>query len=116
MQRDALFISEIIQACQRIQELTSEYQQGNSDLSARDTEALLWNFTVLGEAANQISEELKEANGQINWSDPIRMRNRIIHGYWSIDIEILIATAKNDLPELTGKFLEIKRQLQTNDG
>ncbi|MCI1747212.1 MAG: DUF86 domain-containing protein [Acidipropionibacterium sp.] len=62
--------------------------------------ALLWQFTVLGEAANQISASVKESNPQIAWRAATRMRNRIVHGYWDIDIETLIATAADDLPQM----------------
>lgn len=31
---------------------------------------------------------------------PGRMRNRIVHGYWTIDFEVLVATARDDLPAL----------------
>ena len=39
-------------------------------------------FTVLGEAANQVSVETKGAHPQIAWSAATRPRNRIVHGYW----------------------------------
>ncbi|MGH3200372.1 MAG: HepT-like ribonuclease domain-containing protein, partial [Streptosporangiaceae bacterium] len=54
------------------------------DRQRRD--ALLWNFTVLGEAAGQLSTEVKERFPDIAWQQPIRLRNRIVHGYWSIDL------------------------------
>ena len=34
----------------------------------------------------------------MNWARPSQLRNRIVHGYWSIDLEILHATANDDLP------------------
>jgi Ribonuclease HepT-like len=49
---------------------------------------LLWNFTVLGEAAGQVSEEVKERFPDIAWQQPQRLRNRIMHGYWSIDLAV----------------------------
>lgn len=36
----------------------------------------------------------------IEWDDPIRLRNRIVHGYWSVDIEVIVDTANDDLPVL----------------
>jgi uncharacterized protein with HEPN domain len=59
---------------------------------------LLWNFTVLGEAATQVSAEAKDRYGYVNWKNPARLRNRIIHGYWSIDLEVLYTTATQQLP------------------
>jgi uncharacterized protein with HEPN domain len=61
-------------------------------------DVLLWNFTVLGEAAGQLSDEIKNRFPQIAWQQPARLRNRIVHGYWSIDMNILHTTATEQLP------------------
>jgi uncharacterized protein with HEPN domain len=66
------------------------------DRQRRD--ALLWNFTVLGEAATQLDEETKARFPDISWTQPARLRNRVVHGYWSIDLEILHTTAVDLLP------------------
>ena len=66
-------------------------------LTGRCVDALLWNFPVLGEAAAQLPEEFKKAHPGVNWTRPSQLRNRIVHGYWSIDLEILHTTASHDL-------------------
>jgi uncharacterized protein with HEPN domain len=35
---------------------------------------------------------------QRDWVAPVRLRNRIVRGYWSIDMDVLTATAHDDLP------------------
>ena len=59
------------------------------------------NFTVLGEAAAQLDAEVKERFPEIPWARPARLRNRIVHGYWSIDLEIVHTTASDLLPQFT---------------
>jgi uncharacterized protein with HEPN domain len=61
-----------------------------SDRQRRD--ALLWNLTVLSEAA-QLPDDLRADHPEIPWQQPSRLRNRIVHGYWSIDLGVLITTA-----------------------
>ena len=63
-------------------------------------DALAWNFTILGEAAAKLPEEFRTGHPEIIWRRPIGWRNRVVHGYWSIDVDILVTTARNDLPEL----------------
>ena len=107
MRRDQLLLTEMITASERIVELTSGR---NSDALARDDdsrEALLWNFTVLGEAASQLSDELTHANPAVEWEHSTSLRNRIVHGYWSIDLDILVTTGQDDIP----RFLAEIRQL-----
>jgi uncharacterized protein with HEPN domain len=45
-----------------------------TDRQRRD--ALLWNFTVLGEAAGQLSAEVKDRFPDVAWQQPMRLRNR----------------------------------------
>jgi uncharacterized protein with HEPN domain len=97
MRRDSVLLAEIIEAAERIIELTVNRTASDfaSDRDRRD--ALLWNFTILGEAVTQLSDETKAAHPAVGWNDPVRVRNRIVHGYWSVDLEILVAAAQNDL-------------------
>ena len=69
-------------------------------------DALAWNFTILGEAAAKLPEEFRTGHPEIIWRRPIGLRNRVVHGYWSIDVDILVTTARNDLPEL-GRQLDV---------
>lgn len=62
--------------------------------------ALLWHFTVLGEAASQVPANVKDSQPAIAWRAATRLRNRIVHGYWNIDVETLVATAVEDLPHM----------------
>ena len=98
MQRDVLLLGEILEAAERLLKLV----EGRSvDDIAEDEvrrDAMLWNFTVLGEATGQLSDELRAAHDDVGWQRPVQLRNRIVHGYWSIDLEILLSTARNDLP------------------
>ncbi|MGL4174784.1 MAG: HepT-like ribonuclease domain-containing protein [Dermatophilaceae bacterium] len=73
-------------------------QQVESDTLRRS--APLWHFTVLGEAASQVPSEIKDSHPTIAWRAATRLRNRIVHGYWDIDIETLVATAADDLPQM----------------
>jgi len=53
---------------------------------------------VLGEAAGQLSAQLRDRFPDIAWQQPMRLSNRIVHGYWSIDLEVLHTTATEQLP------------------
>jgi uncharacterized protein with HEPN domain len=45
-----------------------------------------------------VSAELKSQSQELPWADASRTRNRIVHGYWSVDFEVLAAIARDDLP------------------
>jgi uncharacterized protein with HEPN domain len=62
--------------------------------------ALTWLFHVLGEAANHVSNAFRLEHDEIEWLDIIGFRNRIVHGYDSIDRDILWSIITRDLPGL----------------
>lgn len=57
-------------------------------------------FEIMGEAANRISRPTQIAHDRIPWRVIVAMRNRLIHGYESIDLALLWLTTRRDLPPL----------------
>lgn len=70
MQRDRLLLTEIIDAAERIIDLAAARSADDfvADRDRRD--ALLWNYTVLGEAIGQLSDEMKSAHPSVAWAAP----------------------------------------------
>jgi uncharacterized protein with HEPN domain len=66
---------------------------------------------VLGGAASQVPVETNDAHPEIAWRAAARLRNRIVHGYWDIDVETLVVTAVDDLPEMIGQLERVFRTL-----
>jgi len=62
--------------------------------------ALIRLLEIIGEAANQMSADFKDKNPEIPWKKMIAMRNRLIHGYFSVNPEIVWDTVNTDLPYL----------------
>jgi hypothetical protein len=60
MQRDILLLTEMIDAAERAQQLTVGSTVSELETERERRDALLWNFTVLGEAAGQLSAEVKD--------------------------------------------------------
>ena len=69
----------------------------NDDKSIRAVEM---NFIIIGEAANQIPEEIEEKYSSIPWSLMRAMRNRIVHVYFRVDEKLMWDTIQKDLPPL----------------
>lgn len=111
MRRDLLLLGEMIHAAERAHHLAHGLTLNQLQNDRMRTESLLWNFTVLGEAATQLSSELKDRFPDIPWQQPARLRNRIVHGYWSIDIEILHTAATDQLPTFARDVREVLHTL-----
>jgi len=66
---------------------------------------------IIGEASSRISKEFRESSPQIPWVDIIGMRNRIVHAYYDIDIDIVWKTVTEDLPALLPEIQAVTRDL-----
>jgi len=66
---------------------------------------------IIGEAAANISQETRDQLSQFEWSKIIGMRNRMVHVYFKLDLDILWDTVNNNLSEL---IAELEKVLKTN--
>lgn len=107
MRRELLLIGQMIEAAEQARSLVAGILLADLEADRQRRDALLWNFTVLGEAAAQLDDEVKARFAEISWAQPSRLRNRIVHGYWSIDLEILHTTAVDLLPALVDQLREV---------
>ncbi|WP_221620321.1 DUF86 domain-containing protein [Arachnia propionica] len=108
---ELLYIHEMEGAISRILEIVGNHSTETFRQDQLRLDALLWNFTVLGEAAAKLRPSLEAIYPEIPWRRPIGLRNRIVHGYWSIDLEILMATARKDLLPLKNQLNKIVSDL-----
>ena len=62
--------------------------------------ALTRELEIIGEAAGKVSPECRVSFPKIPWAAAIGIRNRLIHAYFEVDLEILWSTVVSDLPDL----------------
>jgi uncharacterized protein with HEPN domain len=62
---------------------------------------------IIGEAAGRVSNERKVKIPEIPWREVIGMRNRLVHGYDSVDLGVLWDTVELDLPPLIAQLEKI---------
>ena len=62
--------------------------------------SLVKDIEILGEAASRVSEAAREQSPAIPWDEIIGMRNRLIHAYFDINLDIVWETVQEDLPGL----------------
>jgi uncharacterized protein with HEPN domain len=71
--------------------------------------SIIKEIEIIGEAASKISEDTRLHHNNIPWQDIVDMRNRLIHGYFDVNVKLVWNTIKNDLPSLIKSLCEILR-------
>jgi uncharacterized protein with HEPN domain len=66
--------------------------------------ALVRLLEIVGEAAARVPTDQRAAITQIPWTEIIGLRNRLIHGYDSVDLDILWEILRGDLPHLVDEL------------
>lgn len=69
--------------------------------------AIIKSIEIIGEAASKVSEACKDENDNIPWRDIIGMRNRLSHGYFDVNLDMVWETVQTDIPNLIKALSEI---------
>ncbi len=63
-------------------------------------DSMLFRMIQISENAKYLSENYKEVNSNVPWNEISGLRNRIVHDYGNVDLNIVYETLKDDIPEL----------------
>jgi uncharacterized protein with HEPN domain len=74
--------------------------------------ALVRLLEIIAEAARGTSEELRQAHPEIAWNRMAGMRDRLIHGYFDVNLDIVWQTVSHDLPELIAQVEKVVGMLE----
>ena len=74
--------------------------------------AVVKNIEIIGEAANNLTKEIREKHAEVSWKDVISMRHVLVHDYYNIDAKTAWQTAKDNLPELRRQICAILEQMK----
>jgi uncharacterized protein with HEPN domain len=62
--------------------------------------ALVKSIEIIGEAGARVSEEGRAATPDLPWPEIVAMRNRLVHAYFDVNLDIVWETVRKDLPAL----------------
>jgi len=103
---NALLIRDMIESAQKIMSYTKDMTFDSFENDSKTVDAVIRNFEIIGEAANRLTEAYKAENPEIEWDHLRGFRNRIVHEYFGIDLEIVWQIIEDDLPRLNQTLIK----------
>ena len=97
MRRDSKRLQDILDAIDRIE---SRFDLDRIEYDEMLQVWVLYHLQIIGEAARALSSEIMQNYSQVPWSKIVGLRNRVVHEYFDIDLDIVIDIVTYDLPEL----------------
>lgn len=102
-----IFLQHILESIKLIEKFTDEISKSDFMDSTQLQDAVIRRFEIIGEAIKNLSKTFTEQHPDIFWSDFAKMRDKLIHKYFGVDLEITWAVLKEDLPKLKQKIKTI---------
>ena len=107
---DADRLNHILDAIAKIERYLQGYDLQKFESDDVKIDAVVRNIEIIGEATTCLDRGLKAKYPQVDWRFATAIRNRLIHGYFDVDAEIIWNTTQNDLPKLK---IEIEKILES---
>jgi uncharacterized protein with HEPN domain len=100
MRNDAALLLDMLIAARKIVQFSADLTKKQFENSELHQSAVIRELQVIGEAARLISEPTKSSHTEIAWPVIAGMRNRIVHEYFRIDLDLLWDVTQEDIPTL----------------
>lgn len=106
MRGDAERVADMLEAAVKLEE------QGSKGRDRFDQDeivqlALVHLVQIIGEAASRVSDDLRQRHPEIPWRHVVGMRNRVVHGYFEVDLDLLWDVITLDIPKLRTQLAAI---------
>jgi uncharacterized protein with HEPN domain len=108
--RDAVYLRHILGAVQRIYAYTSDLPKTTFLSNTMVHDAVIRQLEIIGEASKQVSPQTRDRNPDIRWRAMAGMRDRLIHGYFGVDLDAVWETVERDVPKLEADITAIVSQ------
>ena len=100
MGRDSEYLIDIVASARLVLTYVEGVRREEFLKDTRLQDSVIRRLGIIGEAAGRLSPEFRERHSEIPWSAMTGMRNRMIHGYDDIDMDIVWNTSQESIPSL----------------
>lgn len=100
MERDLQSLLDILQSAQIATNYLAERSRNDLETDLQLQDAIVRRLLIIGEASRRVSETTRQILPTIPWAAINGMRNRLVHEYDEVDLDVVWSTVINSLPAL----------------
>ena len=108
---DRVRIRHALDAARKAVASTATWKREDLNLEELPTLGLIRLLEIIGESANAVSPEVQLAHPSVPWRRLTGLRNRLIHGYFNVNLDIVWDTILNELPVLIRSLEQVLEAL-----
>lgn len=113
--REELYLNDILQAIGRINAYVEESTADSFKTDTLRADAVLFNLMAIGEAVKNIPDEVRQRASDVRWRDISRFRDRVVHHYFSLDLDIVWEIVTQHLAPLKVFVEELLNEIKADD-
>lgn len=95
-----IFLRHIFECIEIIEEFIKGVSKSDFLHSIEKQDAIIRRLEIIGEATKNIPLNFRRQHTEINWNDMAGMRDKLIHHYFRVDVQVVWDVVKKDLPDL----------------
>ncbi len=115
MKRDSVYLAHILEEMEFIQIYFSDRSFEEIARDEMMKRSVLRSLEVIGEASKNLSPEVRERYPDIPWNGMARMRDRLIHGYFSVRWELVRDVVQNEVPAVKPRIRAVYSALLSEE-
>ena len=109
MEKDnSVFIKHILDSINAIEDFSKDISKDKLESSRLIQSAVVREIQIIGEAVKNISTSFKQEHSEIPWKEIMGTRDKMIHHYFGVDLDILWNIIKKDLPLLKKQLINLE--------
>lgn len=105
------YLQDILDSITDIESFIESMDSGNFAKDKKTINAVIRSIEVIGEATKNIPKSIRDQCPSVPWKKMTGMRDKMIHEYFGVDIEILWKTVKEDIPSLKPLMEELLKKM-----
>jgi uncharacterized protein with HEPN domain len=110
--RSKLYVTDLLESMDNVIEYLDGLTYAEFSNDKMRVDAVLRNIQIMGEAARNISDEIKEMYPEVPWRRIIGLRNIVVHAYFGVDLETIWKIGKENIPDTRPLIWKIMEEME----